>query len=665
VWDETGLVLYAVDPGQYDLSRGELEAERVCRRAKTGGGTAVRLTAHSLLGHAYYPSEFAPLAFGYEYGRDYVGEFAEACRRHGLRFAPAVNVAANAAVAASRPDWRQIGPNGAPHGWGDVPVMCLNTGYLAHITDVVREVVARYGPDCLLLENVVTLDGCRCHGCEVALHDDTGLDLEAALGTEAYREWRYQRTERLAWNLAMAAKGLRGDLAVVFAGAAWRPGRGKAMGWRPERTAEWMDNLETGFAVRWYGHSLEEADLLGAYHRALRKTGWCWVEYAPRPYTVLACPPTELRLKAASVIAAGSRPVVWTLPPMPPADDSGLDTLGEFLAPFGGAPAALEPEASLARTAVLLSRTGDEATGRDTSEQARAWCTALSRERILWDFVLDGQLTRNGLAHYRVLVLPGTPYIPPREWAAVVDFVWAGGSVLLAGEATRYGPHGEALPDFAAAELLGVSYVGEGAASAGDYLRVADLPLTEAPRQPVPAGRCVAIRTDDAQALGSVLPGAADSLALPLGDAEEAPGITWRIHGGGRAAYFAGDAEAVVLGHGGTRFSAAEQLIGELVRWLGGERVRVRGGRDLSVHAHRVPGGAAVHLVARPPSDGRLFESVTPSGEIEIVVSQVLYVSGVRALDGTEVSWELANRRLRIVVRGVEEYRCLMIDGAV
>jgi hypothetical protein len=78
VWDEAGLVLYAVDPSQYDLARGELDAERVCQRVRAGGGNAIRLTAHSLGGQAYFPSEFAPLAAGYQFGRDYVAEFVEA-----------------------------------------------------------------------------------------------------------------------------------------------------------------------------------------------------------------------------------------------------------------------------------------------------------------------------------------------------------------------------------------------------------------------------------------------------------------------------------------------------------------------------------------------------------------------------------------------------------
>jgi hypothetical protein len=137
------------------------------------------------------------------------------------------------------------------------------------------------------------------------------------------------------------------------------------------------------------------------------------------------------------------------------------------------------------------------------------------------------------------------------------------------------------------------------------------------------------------------------------------------MHGGGRAVYFAGEIEPVVVGRCGPRFVVTERLVGELVRWLGGERVRVQGPRNMAVQMHRIAGGAAVHLVARPAADGHPHEGVAPSGEIEIAIPQTLYTSSVRALDGTDVHWELTGRRLRIVVDGVSEYRCLVIEGAL
>jgi len=669
-----GLVLYAVDPAQYDLERGELDAEAICRRVRAGGGNAVRLVVHSMHGHAFFPSEFAPLAPGYEFGRDYVAEFAEACRRHGLGLAHALSVASNPAVAEARPDWRQIAPDGSPHSWGRLPVMCLNTGYLTYLTDIVRELVARYGADCLCLDNLALLDGCRCEGCVSAFRTDTGLDLRSVVAGSGeaarYREWRFERTERLAWNLAMAAKSQRGDISVVFGGCGWSPSRDRALGWRAERAMEWMDNVESGFAPRWYGQDLSEGELIGAYHRALGKPGWCWVEYSPLPYALLACPAAELRLKAGTVLAAGSRPCVWTLLPMPPAQDTGLAPLAGFFAQFAHEGDCLEVRGSFARTGVLLSRKAAETTGRDADETVRGWCHALSREHVLWDFVLDRDLSRDGLSRYRVLIVPGTPYLDTRDLAAITDFVQAGGNAIFVGDAGRFGADGQPLPDFAAADLLGVRFAGPSKevarprASEG-YLQIAELPLATLARELIPSGAHVPVEVVSAQTIAEAIPGGAEPFPVPRTGEERAPGITWRMQGGGRAVYVAADLEAAIVDRIGPRFTSTERLIGELVRWLGGERIRIEAPRHVSVHIHRAESGATIHLVNRPASGGHVYESVPPSGEMEIVIPQTLYASNVRALDGTPVDWNLSGRRLRIVVSGVEEYRCLRVEGAL
>lgn len=674
MWDETGLILYAVDPTHYDLASGELDGEVVCRRVRAGGGSAIRLLVHSSHGYAYFPSEFAPLAPGYELGRDYVAEFVEACRRHGLQLALALSVTPNSAVAQTRPDWLQIAPTGQPHSWGTIPVMCLNTGYMEYITDLVREVVARYAPDCLVLENFVLLDGCRCSACHEQFSEVAGLPLQAldsdAEAAGRYRSWRFERTEQLAWNLGMAAKALRGSLRVVFAGCGWSPARDKATGWRPERTASWMDNLESGFAMRWYAQDLHEPDLTGAYLRALGKTGWCWLEYAPLPYALVACPPTELRLKAASVVAAGCRPCIWSLEPMPPVSDSGLEPLGRFFEQFRDHPECLEPQGSFARTAVLLSRRAFETTGRDTSETVRAWTVALSRQHILWDFVLDDDLTHGRLAHYRLLIIPGTPHLPQRDLAAIAHFARGGGSVLFVGRATAYGEHGEPLEDLAAGALLGVHLVPGPkpplSASPGSYyLRITGTPLGRLVGQLVPADECVTVQVTSAEIIAEAFPherkpgGPRDREGSPF------PGITWRMHGAGRVVYVASPLETVIVSPFGPRFTACESLVGELVRWLGGERVRVEAPPEAAVQIYRVAGGAVVHIFARPGPTPYLHENIPEIPRVELTISRALYTSGVHALDGTDVEWDQVGHRLKIVVENVKEHRCLLVEGVL
>ncbi|MGQ9730335.1 MAG: beta-galactosidase trimerization domain-containing protein [Candidatus Zipacnadales bacterium] len=668
MWDETGLVIYYVDPGQYDLAGGSFDAEDICRRIREGGGNAVKLVAHSDEGYVFYPSEYALLAPGYELGRDYVWEIAQACRRHGLKLVLAVSVASNRALAQSRVDWRQITPDGTPHAWGSLPVMCLNTEYAAYIADILRDLVVRYFPDCLCLDNVALLDGCRCPGCVAAFWDDTGLDLATITpGTpEAlrYQEWRFESLERLVWQLAMAAKSVRGETAVILSGIHWSPARDRATGWRPERTIAWADGLESALAPHWYEQSLEDGDLLGAYHRALGKQGWLWIEYSPLPYALLACSAEELRLKAATVLAGGGRPCVRPLLPMPPAEDSGLRVLGELFAQFTGHEDCLNIQGSFARTAVLLSHHAAEVTGIDNDGVVRAWCTALSRQHILWDFVLDHHLDQDRLSQYRLLIVPDTPLLEQRALAALEDFMRQGGSVLFLGRATGFGKRGEPLLNLRVADLLGIQYVAPPQENTIGYLQVREPSLTNVVGNIIPVGATAQIRLTSAQAMAYVILAPADARSLPKIEDTLSPGLTWQAHGGGRAAYLAATLESVLGGVSGTLLECAERLVGDLVRWLGGERLRVTAPPEVIVQAYRSPGGATLHLLNRASLSGGRIPQPVPVRSAEIIIPQTLYAAEVHALDGSEVHWESATRMLRIEVPQLKDYCCLHIEGA-
>jgi len=56
---------------------------------------------------------------------------------------------------------------------------------------------------------------------------------------------------------------------------------------------------------------------------------------------------------------------------------------------------------------------------------------------------------------------------------------------------------------------------------------------------------------------------------------------------------------------------------------------------------------------------------VEPTGRIEVAIPQTLYAGGVRALDGSDVEWSHVADRLNIAVHGVEEYRCIAVEGAL
>jgi hypothetical protein len=216
------------------------------------------------------------------------------------------------------------------------------------------------------------------------------------------------------------------------------------------------------------------------------------------------------------------------------------------------------------------------------------------------------------------------------------------------------------------ADLLGVRAAGApDEAAGGSYLRVSELPLSELARQMLPVGPVVPVTTTSAEVIAEVIEGPEGPLALPSPTAARGPGITWRRLGGGRAVYVAAELQAPLLSSQGPRFPVVENLVGSLIRWLGGERVRIVAPRQAAVQVYRTETGATIHIVNRPDRAPFPIEHLAPLDEVTLAFPQTLFASGVRALDGSPVDWEQSGRRLRITSRDVTDYRCLVVEGAL
>ena len=74
--------------------------------------------------------------------------------------------------------------------------------------------------------------------------------------------------------------------------------------------------------------------------------------------------------------------------------------------------------------------------------------------------VLDLNAPRKPISRFKLLILPLTSGLRDNEIAGLSSYVVQGGNLLVIGDALRHDDRGEALPDFALARELGVSYVG-------------------------------------------------------------------------------------------------------------------------------------------------------------------------------------------------------------
>ena len=70
----------------------------------------------------------------------------------------------------------------------------------------------------------------------------------------------------------------------------------------------------------------------------------------------------------------------------------------------------------------------------------------LSDQHILFDYVIEGDLTAAQLSRYRVLILPEVRYMDDAQIEGVIHFVESGGTLIVTGETGRYSSDGKTRP---------------------------------------------------------------------------------------------------------------------------------------------------------------------------------------------------------------------------
>ncbi len=186
---------------------------------------------------------------------------------------------------------------------------------------------------------------------------------------------------------------------------------------------------------------------------------------------------------------------------------------------------------------------GESQGGCRHEPEFQGWCQALIQGHFLWDVVHDHLVTEDYLRRYKVLILPHAAALSRKQCAAIRAFVRTGGRIIATGETSLCDEAGDALPDFALRDILGVKRRGPWQAGY-DRLDLRDRLLR--PREPwvtpvltYTMGQADVRAARGARVLGEIM----SSRAVPMVTAltpTGAPGLILHRHARGRSLFFAG-----------------------------------------------------------------------------------------------------------------------------
>ena len=481
-WGQTNIT--EIDPPRYDIPWWR----EYWRRTAIQG---VIVNAGGIV--AYYPSRY-PLQYrAQELGdRDLFGELTRAAREDGLTVVARMDSnRVHEPVFREHPDWIAVDADGKPYRSGELYVTCINGPYYrSFLPDVMREVIQRSHPDGFTDNSWSGLDRnsiCYCENCRRGFRDAAAKELPRRRDWDdvAFREWiewSYARRLEL-WDANNAVtRGAGGD-DCIWVGMNGGSIAGQARSFRDyraicARTPIVLLDHQTRSNAEGFQHNAFTGKLI---HGML---GWDKLIPESMPMYQIGTPMFRLSTKPAAEarawmlagFAGGIQPW-WHHVSAYHEDRRMYRTAEPVMRWHRENERYLVDRTPVASVGVVWSQRSVDFYGRDaadelTEQPLRGWMQALVRARIPYVPVHVDRIS-DAVSSLEVLILPNLGALSDAQIAAIRRFVERGGALVATGQTSLFDEWGDARPDFALADVLGVSRSGSAtsARAAAERLR--------------------------------------------------------------------------------------------------------------------------------------------------------------------------------------------------
>lgn len=681
------LTLVEDDPGAFDAQFwldyfGRTHCDAVCLSA---GGCV-----------AYYPTN---VPFHHRSAwlgeRDVFGDLVKGCRERGMVVIARTDPHATYDdVKASHPDWIAVDASGEPlRHWAspEMWVTCALGPYnFDFMTEVKREIMARYRVDGIFINRWDGAGTCYCEHCRTNFRMATGLEIPRGSDTRdpGYRAFLLWRQDRLfsvwrTWDAAVRA--INPDSCVIpnTGGGAYSPLDMKRIG---ELAPTLMADRQSrhGLVPPWangrnakeFRATMGDKPVVGIFSVGLDDEHR-WKDAVQGG--------DEIRLWVTEGLANGMRP--WfTKFGGKIYDRRWLKPVEDIYSWCHGAEKYLRNERSLARVAVVYSQqtawfSAAASTPSENLEEASlGWHQALIESRIPFDLVHDRLLDTGHLAPYKTLVLPNISSLSDAQCAQIRQFVDRGGGVVATSATSLRDEWGGARADFGLSDLFGASWRGLKGPVKNSYLRLEHerypghpllRELSDAPRV-IHGVWHTLVASSGAPAVSplTLIPSYPDlpmEKVYPRQPRTDIAQVFLREPpSGGRVVYFPWDIDRTFW-----EVLAADhlKLMRNAVEWAGNEPapVTVEGPGVMDVTHWRQSGSVTVHLVnlSNPMMMKGPVRELLPVGEQRV---RIRLEAGQRArsttllVAGNEPVWHQAGSWIEVRVPSVRAHEVIAID---
>ncbi|GAB2600382.1 family 10 glycosylhydrolase [Spirosoma areae] len=416
---------------------------------------------------AFYPTQI-PLHHRSDYlgNADTLGYLVAGCRKLGMKIMLRTDPhAARQNVYNAHPDWIAVTVDGQKRRhWAnpDLWVTCALGPYnFEFMTQVNREIMARYQPEGIFSNRWAGHDICYCEHCTRNFRAVSGLELprkadKLDLTYRQYGAWRVKRLREL-WALweseirkqrpmsrfipnGFPDKVLTGKEADLFF-ADQQARRGLMAPWANGKGAK---ELRATLGLK---------PLIGIFSVGVEEE-FRWKDSVQSD--------AEIRIWVAEGTANGMRPCFVKFGG-DIYDKRWMEAVANLYEGYYKNEKYLRNTASLARVGVVYSEQTDRTYGgkpwqQKSGDHLDGIYHTLVESRVPFDMVNDRLLTDEDLKRFKLLILPNIAALSDAQCGQLQAFVDNGGSLVATFETSLYDEEGKQRPDFGLATLFGVSY---------------------------------------------------------------------------------------------------------------------------------------------------------------------------------------------------------------
>jgi hypothetical protein len=455
------LTLVEDDPGKFD-PRFWLD---YFKRTKSD---AVCLSAGGCV--AYYPTQ-VPFHHRSEWlgAGDPFGELVAGCRKLGMVVIARTDPHATYDDAAkAHPDWIAVTTDGQPRRHWASPEMWVTCGLgpynFEFMTEVKREIMARYRVDGIFINRWDGSGMCYCEHCRKNFKEASGLELPRTNNPQdparrAYILWHQQRLFDL-WQLwDREVRKINPDSCVIP-----NTGGGATSSLDMKKIGELAPTLmadrqaRRGLAAPWangkngkeYRATMGNKPIVGIFSVGVEEP-YRWKDSVQSE--------AEIRLWVADGVANGLRPWFTKFGGVL-HDQRWLKPVEDLYRRYASWEKYLRNEAPLARVGLVYSQQTAWFVGNKVEDHTLGWYQALIEARIPFEMVHDRLLDLTHIGQFKTLILPNIVALSDAQCQQLRDFVAIGGSVIATHETSLCDEWGIRRKNFGLADLFGVNFGG-------------------------------------------------------------------------------------------------------------------------------------------------------------------------------------------------------------